>query len=766
MEDINKINILELTGKTKRPEETLAVRLMQENLGNNNMLSDIGKLQYTKGYISQTGLFKPLTVPFCDNIMLAKFIDFKHCNGKYEKGKCRAREDICGTFNKMLRSKFTGFKIKLARWGIKAKSTSIYDSNNCKFLSALEKQKVVQRFNKPVFIAYKVDLADVCLPKLTSQLDNILQELRQDYYYLMDFDITQDFTGIFDKREMEEYLCEQHGFFKGKGEKLIVDNDKTVGMDCLTWVYDGIRAKIYNKFVCQVTSPGVIKDIGNHILDFIVCPDKRLRETFANSKAKLHGITRFEATIYNYGDLENYKCVLEENLDYFKSAPFYSVPVSKMWCKILDSVDNNMLVAFQNEIYFGLWGNSLTRKVTGYRVKLKNNITKEKMIKFVINAFSLNLVPIYCITINDDHTFETKGFVKSGCTYVTKGTSVFYSPKCSRTVIDRSGLSIHEKCNIKVFPSTLRVTSNLNLCDVTDFTVDKQLFVKKFRTVKREEENLIYLHGQQSFKETSKFDRTKYERWFVEKREQETLVKDIILIFRKEWSDPPQYSEIVCNAFEIRRRNYFKNGFRNTSFIIGVLGTVVKSGVRSVFYVKGKFKTKFIGLFSDPQLLIKEGFKELDNRIWFYPYGDFLVLQTKGLTSYNGHLFTEVSFSSKILRVDQECRRIIDVENSEMEDCLLSAMPVDKITVSSCRRLEQLDEGFEFNISFLGEKLYRKSIRYIFVIPDLEGYFVSNYWFEKLYAGLDKEVKLKCKLSKLATTPSNHMEMQLFLSNI
>lgn len=86
MEDINKINILELTGKIKRPEETLAVRLMQENLGNNNMLSDVGKLQYTEGYISQAGLFKPLTVPFCDSIMLAKFIDFKDCIGKYEKG--------------------------------------------------------------------------------------------------------------------------------------------------------------------------------------------------------------------------------------------------------------------------------------------------------------------------------------------------------------------------------------------------------------------------------------------------------------------------------------------------------------------------------------------------------------------------------------------------------------------------------------------------------------------------------------------------------
>lgn len=148
------------------------------------------------------------------------------------------------------------------------------------------------------------------------------------------------------------------------------------------------------------------------------------------------------------------------------------------------------------------------------------NITKEKMVKFVINALSLNLVPIYCITINDDHTFETKGFVESGCTYVTKGTSVFYSPKFSNIAIGRSGLMEHEKCKIAKFPSTLKITSNLNLCDIMNFKVDKQLFVKKFPTIKREEENLIYLHGQQAFKETSKskINRTKYERWFADKK--------------------------------------------------------------------------------------------------------------------------------------------------------------------------------------------------------------------------------------------------------
>lgn len=61
---------------------------------------------------------------------------------------------------------------------------------------------------------------------------------------------------------MINYLCENydiclHGEYK-EGFNLIVDNDQTVGIDCLTWLNSNYRAKIYNKFVCQITSPGII----------------------------------------------------------------------------------------------------------------------------------------------------------------------------------------------------------------------------------------------------------------------------------------------------------------------------------------------------------------------------------------------------------------------------------------------------------------------------------------------------------------------------
>lgn len=111
--------------------------------------------------------------------------------------------------------------------------------------------------------------------------------------------------------------------------------------------------------------------------------------------------------------------VLRENPVYFKSAPFYSVPFCDMWTKIVDSVKNNMLVSYKNEIHFGLWGNRFTKNIPGYSCTLRSIKFKQKMIDYFIDALSMNIVPIYCMSINDDLTFETKCFLKSGLTYFT-----------------------------------------------------------------------------------------------------------------------------------------------------------------------------------------------------------------------------------------------------------------------------------------------------------------------------------------------------------
>ncbi|VVC42832.1 Peptidase S1, PA clan,Serine proteases, trypsin domain, partial [Cinara cedri] len=131
---------------------------------------------------------------------------------------------------------------------------------------------------------------------IEKQLPETLAQLRIDNYYLMDFDITQDFVGVYNKTEMTRFLTNNHNFFtRGEyddGSNIIVDNNKTVFIDSLTWLNSNAIVKTYNKFVCQITSPGVNKLIGNHIIDFINCPNASLKEIFSSNPAREYGITQ------------------------------------------------------------------------------------------------------------------------------------------------------------------------------------------------------------------------------------------------------------------------------------------------------------------------------------------------------------------------------------------------------------------------------------------------------------------------------------------
>lgn len=81
-----------------------------------------------------------------------------------------------------------------------------------------------------------MELAGVKLDNLLEVLPDLLEQLRKEDYYLMDMDITQDFAGIFNKEEMRNYLTRNFSFCN-QGEymensNVIVNNDKTVGIDC------------------------------------------------------------------------------------------------------------------------------------------------------------------------------------------------------------------------------------------------------------------------------------------------------------------------------------------------------------------------------------------------------------------------------------------------------------------------------------------------------------------------------------------------------
>src|SRR5436190_14666023 len=148
----NKYTITELLGnKTKPTNERFGLWLLKENLYNNNLITDIGNIDYTKNE-QKINKFKSITEPFVDNIMIVKITDSTDLEGKLLK------KEICGSFNSFLRGKFSIYK--LAKHGVKAKLPQLLESNT-KTIKGIMYQiinqdlKVIRnKYKNPVVIPY------------------------------------------------------------------------------------------------------------------------------------------------------------------------------------------------------------------------------------------------------------------------------------------------------------------------------------------------------------------------------------------------------------------------------------------------------------------------------------------------------------------------------------------------------------------------------------------------------------------------------------
>ena len=77
-----------------------------------------------------------------------------------------------------------------------------------------------------------------------------IQRLNDNFIYIADIDFTRDYTGSFSTYVIIEHLLDL-GFRMEKSndyaEKTIIDNNNTVGNNCLSFLFNNVRFKIYNK---------------------------------------------------------------------------------------------------------------------------------------------------------------------------------------------------------------------------------------------------------------------------------------------------------------------------------------------------------------------------------------------------------------------------------------------------------------------------------------------------------------------------------------
>jgi len=467
-----------------------------------SLTSDISKINPTKYYTHKDQQLKEITAPFIDNIMLYKLIDEKQTIRR--NGTILIHEKTCGFWNSKIRETAKKYNIGLPPHGvvckkpvklIKAlkgndKDLSRYRESVNKILTTTQRNNYKQQTNRAdlnnaFIMPIKIELADENVYKIHDKLKGFLNELNEfeNQIYLLDLDITRDYSGTFNKRELEEYLIANYNFKRQdeteyNGETLtIINNDKTVGTGCLTALDhtdpdNPARIKWYNKTLCQWTSPGVAKATGNHLTDYLYCPDKRLSETFKHPDAINRGITRFEITIYGgrLPTLNELINKLDEQYKYVNAPIFYYVPVRELWRNITEQITNNLIIYDKTEkvILIVYYVNLLTRKATSIKKQLNKEYTAkecERILKYCISNYSYKLLPCNVITTekvstdknNNDIKLTLKTYRKLyGETQLSKSNTIWTSTKeltkkDDKLIIDIEGTGLSETPFIKFF---------------------------------------------------------------------------------------------------------------------------------------------------------------------------------------------------------------------------------------------------------------------------------------------------------------------------
>ena len=156
-----------------------------------------------------------------------------------------------------------------------------------------------------------------------------------------------DYARSFDKYDAIEHLTDSENFSEQGSMKdgeqyprTIIDNDATVGKNCLTFIenIDGFttQQKVYNKMVQMLECKSVRSKVGSHWKDWICQQATRLAN--ARDQAKDRGLTRAEATIYIEEEIPNdgfIDKVLDGIVRYIPKQIVYSTSYADTYMEIL-----------------------------------------------------------------------------------------------------------------------------------------------------------------------------------------------------------------------------------------------------------------------------------------------------------------------------------------------------------------------------------------------------------------------------------------------
>lgn len=227
---------------------------------------------------------------------------------------------------------------------------------------------------------------------------------------LQDVDVVSDYAGTFDKQEVAEYLI-SHGYSK-EGDELpiIVNNDHTVGGNCLSALdYAGgtkIFTRMYNKMVQMLESQAVRRNIGCLWKNWICETDTPLAKS--RDAATMRGLTRvrtsFNLEYYNLPSDNFIDHIMERLVVAIPKSLVYSTPYAAIWKAYCDSLQHTLICVHKStDVALLVYSyNEHTKKISG---QIFNNW--ENIKDWCINKLTFNL-PIDVIEVEETEVLTMK----------------------------------------------------------------------------------------------------------------------------------------------------------------------------------------------------------------------------------------------------------------------------------------------------------------------------------------------------------------------
>ena len=254
-----------------------------------NSLNRTGRINYNEGGKKDCIGLRNVTEKFVDNFLLRVLVaDYNTKSGK---------NIYIGTQNKAIRDLLDAYNLE--KCIVKAVAfTKLNRAPGDNELAQMPLRNPAKEANMYYYQEYKVACPNIEYTKVMEFLRTA--DLATIGMVVKDIDVTMDYAGSFDKAEVIEHLVANEGFRmqgdKSNAFRTIVDNDASVGRNCLTYMETTVgvstRKKVYNKMVQMLECRSVRSSVGCHWKDWVCQQGTRLAD--ARDKTKDRGLTRAE----------------------------------------------------------------------------------------------------------------------------------------------------------------------------------------------------------------------------------------------------------------------------------------------------------------------------------------------------------------------------------------------------------------------------------------------------------------------------------------